>query len=177
MKGAALYHNMLSEILGIGELDDLIQCVLDYGVRKSRRNIRNGCALLLRLLDIGIHKNGAPRSEVNRSFCEQRFFCKILGGKAKRVCKVFDKRTAPRGASLVEQYGIYRSGSELDALHILTANIKHTVHVFIEEGCRRRMRNGFHFTLVKRKGGFEKCLAISRGTGANDTHTAVHLCF
>ena len=37
------------------------------------------------------------------------------------------------------------------------------------------MRDSLHLTLVKRKGGFEKCLAVSRGARTDDMNTVVHL--
>ncbi len=44
-----LYNDILSKVFGIGELDNLKKCILDDGVGKSCRNIRNACAFLLRL--------------------------------------------------------------------------------------------------------------------------------
>ncbi len=72
VEGAALHDNVRTELLRVGELDDLEQRILDDRAGKSGADVLNGCALLLRLLDIGVHKHGAARAEVDRFGREQR---------------------------------------------------------------------------------------------------------
>ena len=66
VKGTALYHDVFAKLGSVGNLDDLKQCVFDDGVSKACRNICDRCALLLRLLDVGVHKHGTPGAEINR---------------------------------------------------------------------------------------------------------------
>ena len=66
VKGTALYHDVVSKLGSVGNLDDLKQCVFDDGVSKACGNICDRCALLLRLLDVGVHKYGTPGAEINR---------------------------------------------------------------------------------------------------------------
>ena len=57
---------------GIGKLDDLIQRVFDDGVGETRGDILHGRALLLRLLDVGVHEHGAARAKIDGMGGEQR---------------------------------------------------------------------------------------------------------
>lgn len=68
MKSTALHDDMAAKLLRRGQLDDLIQSVFDHGIGKAGGNIRNRGTFFLCLLDIGIHENRAPGTEVNRVF-------------------------------------------------------------------------------------------------------------
>ena len=78
VKGASLYHHMMPQLRGVGELDNLIEGVFDDGVGKSCGDIRHGSALLLRLLYLGIHKYGAAGTKVNGMLREQCLCRKVL---------------------------------------------------------------------------------------------------
>ena len=65
-EGAALHDDPFAEIGGRRRADDLVQRVLDYADRKTGRDGLHRRAVLLRLLDGGIHKHRAARSEVDR---------------------------------------------------------------------------------------------------------------
>ena len=174
MEGAALHHHVLAQRLGTGELDDLEQRVFHHRAGQSRGDILYRRALLLRLLDIGIHKHGTARAQIDGLGRKQR-----LGGEAlRRIAhghgEVFQKRPAARRAGLVEQNGIYRATPELDTLHILPADVQHAVHAGIEEGGRRAVRDGLYLSFVQTEGGFEQLLAIARGAGARNSGPGGH---
>ena len=78
VESSALYNDVLAEILGIGQLDHLKQCVFDNGVSKSGRDVGNGCAFLLRLLNLGIHKYGTTGTQINWILGKKSFLCEIL---------------------------------------------------------------------------------------------------
>ena len=50
VEGSALYNDVLSEVAGGSDLDDLKQGVLDHRVGEAGGDIRNGSALFLRLM-------------------------------------------------------------------------------------------------------------------------------
>ena len=58
---------MRAKLARVGELDDLIERVFDDGIGKPRRNIRHTRALLLRLLDVGVHEHRAARAEIQHT--------------------------------------------------------------------------------------------------------------
>ena len=68
---------MFAQVGCAGDLDDLKQRVLDDGVSKTGGDIRNSSALLLGLFYFGVHKYGAPGSQIHRSVCKERFFRKV----------------------------------------------------------------------------------------------------
>ena len=58
VKGTALNHHMLSQIRGIGDLNDFKQGVFDHRISQAGGNIRHRGSFLLRLLHIRVHKHG-----------------------------------------------------------------------------------------------------------------------
>ena len=58
-EGAALHDDRIAELAGIAQLDDLVQRVPDHGVAQTGGDVLDGRALLLRLLDRGVHEHGA----------------------------------------------------------------------------------------------------------------------
>ncbi len=71
---------MLSKFGGVRYFDHLEQRVLDDRVGKSCGDIRDGCALLLRLLYFGIHEHGASCSKVDRGTGIERFMGEVFHG-------------------------------------------------------------------------------------------------
>ena len=77
---AALNHYSLSKLLCRVNSYNLIKRVLNYANRKSGRDIFNGNALLLRLLDRGVHKYRTSRSQINGIVSEKTEICKLVDG-------------------------------------------------------------------------------------------------
>ena len=98
---AALHDNVRAELARVGELDDLIERVFDDGVGKARRDIGHARALLLRLLDVGIHKHRAARAKIDRGLGKERLVRELLRRHAEGVGKVFKERAAAGRAGLV----------------------------------------------------------------------------
>ena len=82
VEGSALNNDVFSQILGGSQLNDLVQGVFDDRIGKARRDIGNGRALLLGLLDVGIHEHRAAGAQIHRCLGKERFVGKFLGGKA-----------------------------------------------------------------------------------------------
>ena len=152
VEGTALHHNVLAEARGIGNFDDLKERVLDDRVSETGRNIGDGCALLLRLFDVRVHEDRTAGTEVHGILCKERLFCKILHRVAERLCKGLDEGAAARRAGLVQLHGVNGVILDTDALHILTAYVKNTVHVGLKKGSGIVVRNGLNLALVKLEG-------------------------
>ena len=168
MEGTALNHDMLAQILRTGQLDDLVQSIFDDRIGKTGRNIRDGGALLLGLLHIGIHKHGAPGSQIHRRFGKQGFFRKALCRISQAGSKILNEGAAAGGAGFIQQNGVHSAVFQLDALHILAADVQNTVHRRVKERRSRAMGNGLHNALIQRKGGFQQRFAVACGTGTDD---------
>ena len=78
VEGSALYNDVLSEITGGSDLDDLKQGILDHRVSEAGGDIRNGSAFFLRLFYVGVHEYGTSRSEIHRILGKKCRLCEIL---------------------------------------------------------------------------------------------------
>ena len=154
IEGAALHHDVVAQLAGVGQLDDLEQGVFDDGVGKSGGDIRHRRALLLGLLHVGVHKHGAAGAQIHRVLGEQGFIGELGRRKAQGIGEVFQKRTAAGGAGLVEHHAVYGAVFQADALHVLSADVQHAVHLRVEKGSRRGVGDGLHLALVQMEGGF-----------------------
>ena len=94
MERAALHDDMLPQFLRISEFDDLEQCVLDDRARQTRTDVLYRRALLLRLLDVGVHEHGAARSQINRGGREEGFRRESFRRVAHRVREVLQEAAA-----------------------------------------------------------------------------------
>ena len=136
IEGTALHHDVLAEARGIGNLNDLKERVLDDRVRKTRRDISDGCALLLRLFYVGVHEDRAAGAEVHGVLRKESFFREVLHGVTERLCEGLDEGAAARRAGLVQLHGVDGVILDADALHILTTYVKNTVHFGLKKGSR-----------------------------------------
>ena len=79
-EGAALDRHVVAELVGIAQLDDLVQGVAHHRVGQARADLTGGGVLLLRLLDRGVHEHGAPGSQIHRTLSPQGRFGELLDG-------------------------------------------------------------------------------------------------
>ena len=165
---AALYDDVRAELARVGELDDLIKSVLDDGVGKAGGDIGDACALLLRLFDVGVHKHRAARAEVHGGLGKERFVRELLRCHAKRVGEILEERAAAGRAGLVQKHRVDRAVLELDALHVLSADIEHAVDLRVEERRGGAVGDGLDLALVERERGLEQRFAVARGAGARN---------
>ena len=78
VEGSALHDNVFAERGSTRDLDDFEQSIFDDGIGKAGGDIRDGCPLLLRLFDLGVHENGAAGAQIDRMLGEQSCLGKIL---------------------------------------------------------------------------------------------------
>ena len=174
---AALHHDAAAQVAGVGQLDHLEQRVADDGIGQARADVLHRRAFLLCLLHVAVHEHGAASAQIQRRRGEQRFGGEALGGVAHGVGEIFQKGAAARGAGFVQQDGVHRAVFQLDALHILPADVQHTVHLGIEKAGGGHMGDGFHFALVQRKGGFHQLFPVARGAGPGNERAFRQLFF
>ena len=58
---------------------------------------------------------------------------------------------------------------DLDAFHILAADVQDAVYVRIKEGGSIVMGDGLHLALIQHQGGFDQRLAVTGGAGIDDS--------
>ena len=152
VEGSALYNNVPAKLLCIGNLDNLVKSILDNRVGKSGRDICDRSAFLLGLFYLGVHKYGTSGTKVNRMLCKKSGFGEILHGVVQGFGKGFNKGTAARGTCLVQLYAVNGLVADLDALHILSADIYDTVNLRIKESSCIVMGNGLNLALIQQQG-------------------------
>ena len=65
-KGAALNDHLAADLLGVAQLNDLEQGILDDGIGQAGRDVAHRGTFLLRLLDARVHKDRAAAAQVDR---------------------------------------------------------------------------------------------------------------
>ena len=175
VESTALDHDVVAQLRGIGHLDDLVQSVLDDGIGQTGGDIRHSGPFLLSLLYLGIHKYGAAGTQVDGMLREQCFFCKILNAVVQGLGKVFNKGTAAGRTGLVQKNAVHGVIFDLDALHVLAADVQDAVHIRIKEGGGGVVGDGLHLALIQHKSRLDQRLAVSGGTGVGNMGGIWHL--
>ena len=103
-------------------------------------------------------------------FGKKSRLCEILHTVIQRFCKGFDEGAAAGGAGLVQLHTVHRAVFDLDALHVLSADIQDAVHLRIEESGGMIMGYRFHLTVVQQESGLHQSLSVTGGAGAHDPH-------
>ena len=84
-EGAPLHNDPIAEQGGVGEADDLVECVLDDADGEAGKDVGHRSPILLRLLDRAVHEDGTTAAQVHRVPGGQRKAGRLLGGVAQGV--------------------------------------------------------------------------------------------
>ena len=68
------------------------------------------------------------------------------------MAKVLDEGTAAGRTGFVELYAVHGAVFDLDAFHVLAADVQNAVYIRIKEGCGVVMGDGLHLALVQHQG-------------------------
>ena len=145
---------MGAQIRSVGKLYDLEKCVFYNGVSQTCRDIRHGGAFLLCLFYLTVHKYCAAGPQINGMCCKKSLLCEILYREIQGLCKGLNKGAAAGGAGFIKENRVHGVVLYLDALHILTADIKDAVHLFVKVSCRIIVSHRLHLSVIQLKGGF-----------------------
>ena len=171
IEGPALDDDVLPQLGGVRDLDDLEQGVLDDRIGEAGGNVGDVSSLFLGLLDTGIHKDRAAGPQIDGVFREQSGLCKILYRIIEGFGKGLDKGAAARGTGFVEKDIVHSLVFNADALHILSADVEDTVDLGVKKGCGIVMGDRLHLSLIQKESGFQERLAVARGAAAGDPGT------
>ncbi|MNC44583.1 hypothetical protein D3C75_934950 [compost metagenome] len=78
LEGSPLNDNMLAQFLGVADLDNLVQGIMNDRVGQAGGNLADSRPFLLRLLHLGIHEDGAAGAQIQRLLGQQGVSGKLL---------------------------------------------------------------------------------------------------
>ena len=159
---------MLAQLVGASGADDLIEHVFDNAHRKAGRDILDAGAILLRLLDRGIHKDSAAGAQVHRVLGKQSQAGKFLCGVAHRLGKGLDKGAAAGGACLVEHDRVDGVVFNLEALDVLAADVEDKLDLRVKVLGGLEVGDGLDDAVVQMESVLDQFLAVAGGDGIAD---------
>ena len=162
-EGAALDHAVLADLVKVAQLDDLEQGVLDDGVGEAGGHVTDGRTLLLGLLDAGVHEDGAAGAKVHRGGGVHGRLSELLDAHVHGDGKALDEGATAGGAGLVEHDVLDDAVLDLQALHVLAADIQDELDVGDEGLGAAQVRDGLDLSGVCAQGLDEDLLAIAGG--------------
>ena len=174
-EGAALDHAVLADLVEVTQLDDLEQGVLDDGVGEACGHVTDGRALLLGLLDAGVHEDGAAGAQVDGARGVHGRLGELLDAHVHGHGEGLDEGAAAGGAGLVEHDVLDDAVLDLQALHVLAADVQDELNVGDEGLGAAQVRDGLDFSGVCAQGLDEDLLAVAGGGHVADGAVRGHL--
>ena len=162
-KGAALNDHLAADLLGVAQLNDLEQGVLDDGIGQAGRDVAHRGAFLLRLLDARVHKDRAAAAQVDRGLGMDGGVGERAHVHVHRDGEALDKATATRRAGLVEHDVLDDALLHAQALHVLAANVQNELDAGQERLGAAQVRDGLDLAGVGLEGLNEQRLTVARG--------------
>ena len=162
-KGAALNDHLAADLLGVAQLNDFEQGILDDGIGQAGRDVAHRGAFLLRLLDARVHKDCAATSQIDRSLGMDSGVGERANVHVHRHGEALDKATATRRAGLVEHDVLDDAVLHAQALHVLAANVQNELDAGQERLGAAQVRDGLDLAGVGLEGLDEQRLTVARG--------------
>ena len=162
-KGAALDDHLAADLLGVAQLNDLEQSVLDDGIGQAGRDVAHRGAFLLRLLDARVHKDRAAAAQVDGGLSMDGSIGERAHVHVHRHGEALDKAAAARRASLVEHDVLDDAVLDAQALHVLSANVQNELDAGQERLGAAQVRDGLDLAGIGLEGLNEKRLTVARG--------------
>ena len=162
-KGAALDDHLAADLLGVAQLNDLEQGILNDGIGQAGRDVAHRGAFLLRLLDARVHKDRAAAAQIDRGLGMDGGIGKRAHVHVHRDGEALDKATATRRAGLVEHDVLNHAVLDAQALHVLAANVQNELDAGQECLGTAQVRDGLDLAGVGLEGLDEQRLAVARG--------------
>ena len=173
VEGAALDHDLAAQLLGAGSPDDLVQRVLDHADGQAGADVLDAGAVLLGLLDRAVHKDGAAAAQVHRAVGEQAQRGKLLDVVAQRLGKGLQEAAAARRTGLVQKDVADGPVLDLEALHVLAADVDDEIHVGHKVFGGGKVGHRLDQAVVAAEGVFDQVLAVAGGGHAGHLQAGV----
>ena len=162
-KGAALDDHLAADLLGVSQLNDLEQGILDDGIGQAGGDVAHRGAFLLRLLNARVHKDRAAAAQVDRGLGMDGGVGERAHVHVHRDGEALDKATATRRAGLVEHDVLDDALLHAQALHVLAANVQNELDAGQERLGAAQVRDGLDLARVGLEGLDEQRLTVARG--------------
>ena len=162
-KGAALDDHLAADFLGVAQLNNLEQGILDDGIGQAGRDVAHRGAFLLCLLDARIHKDRAATAQVDGSLGMDGGIGERTHVHVHRHGETLDKAAAARRASLVEHDVLNHAVLDAQALHVLAADVQDKLDAGQECLGAAQVRNGLDLAGIGLEGLDEQRLTVARG--------------
>ena len=174
-EGPALDGDVVAELVGVAQLDDLVQGVANHRVGQPSADLPGGGRLLLGLLDRGVHEHGAAGPQVHRALGAQGLLGELLDRLPHGLGEGLQEGAAAGRAGLVDADGVDGAAADAQVLHVLPADVDDGGDLRIEAGGRPVVGHGLHDALVDVQGRLDDALAVAGDAGAHDAHVIGHL--
>ena len=152
----------------IGDLEHLVQGVLDHRVSQPGGDIADLGAFAQGLLDARVHKDRAARAQVVGRLRAAGQRGEIGDVVAHIAGKSFDEGAAAGGAGFIDLDVLDLPVLDEDGLHILPADIQDEGDLRVEGLGGAEMRQGLHQPLVDAEGGADQVFAVAGDRAAGD---------
>ena len=162
-KGATLNDHLAADLLGVAQLNDLEQGILDDGIGQAGRDVTHRGAFLLRLLDARVHKDRAAAAQVDGGLSMDGGVGERAHVHVHRDGETLDKAAAARRAGLVEHDVFNHAVLDAQALHVLAADVQDKLDAGQECLGAAQVRDGLDLAGVSLEGLDEQRLAVTRG--------------
>ena len=163
VEGAALHHDLPAQLFGAGSADDLVQRILDDADGQAGGDVLDGCAILLRLLDRAVHEDGTAAAQIHRAVRKQAQRRELLDVVAQRLCEGLQEAAAAGGARLVQEDVADGPILDLEALHILSADVDDEIDIRHEVFGGGEVGHRLHQTVIAAEGILDQLLAVAGG--------------
>ena len=159
---ATLHDDLLADLLGVADLDNLEQGVLHDRVGQAGGDVAHRGAFLLGLLHARVHEDRAAAAQVHGVFSREGGGGEVLHRHAHGVGKSADERAAARRAGLVEHDVLDDAVLHAQALHVLAAHVEDELDAGKHLVGAAQVRDGLDLAGVGMERLDEQALAVAR---------------
>ena len=174
-EGAALDRDPFAELVGVLELDDLVQGIAHHRVGQARTDLPHRGRLALGLLDRGVHEHGAAAAQVHRPLGVQGGLGELTDLQAHGPGEGLQEGAAAGRAGLVDADGVDGVALDAQVLHVLAADVDDRGDPGVEIGRRPVVRHRLDHALVDAQRRLDQGLPVAGDAGAHDPHAIRHL--
>ena len=122
-EGAALHQHAFAQLVGRAQAQHLVQGIADDGIAEPGRDVADGGAFLLGLLDLGIHEHRAARAQIHGMAGKERGLHEVFHAQVQALGKGLQKGPAAGGTGFVEGHARDAALPDLEAFHVLAADV------------------------------------------------------
>ena len=167
---AALHDDLRADLVGIADLDDFEQGILHDRDSQARRDVADGGAFLLRLLDAAVHEDGAAAAQIDRMLGRVRRLRERHDVEVQAGREAFDEASATRRACLVEHDVLDDAVLDAQALHVLAADVEDEFDARQHLLRAAQVRDRLDFPGVEVQRLEQEAFAVSRDRDVADPH-------